>query len=186
MQSSSCIFTIHRLISFFVLLFVGAALWLIASMAHAQTAVAGYSASNSVITGVESKTAGEAQVSITGVRLQSSLSYCLIGLGRGNWHGSAAKVQIEKIGCTKPEGGKVIVPIRLESKRYESNGAVIAYIPIGVESDGTIKEWPDKPVGSVEFIRANGTPDRAVPIRWSIDGKATLMTAAEVSGQFSD
>jgi hypothetical protein len=171
----------------FVFLFVGAALWLITSMAHAQTTVTGYSnQSNSAITGVESKAAGEAQVTITGVQLQSSLSYCLIGVGRGNWHGTAAKVQIEKVGCAKPEGNKVTVPLRLEAKRYESKGAVIGYIPIGVDAEGVIKVWPDKPTGSVDFIRSNGQLDRAIPFRWSTDGKAALMTTTEANGQFSD
>lgn len=184
MQSKSQTFPISHFIAVAMLLFIGALLWSVTSAARAQT-VAGYS-SGPAIENFVSKAAGQAEIAITGVQLNSNLSYCLIGLGHGNWHGTAAKVNIEKVGCAKIVGDKVTVPIRLEAKRYESKGAVIGYIPIGVDADGVIKVWPDKPSGSVEFIRANGQPDRAIPIRWSVDGKAVLITADQANGQFSD
>lgn len=139
-----------------------------------------------VVTNVVSKGSGEAQITITGVALRSGFDYCLIGLGRGNWHGTAIKVQREKIGCAKPESGTVTVSIRLDAKRYEK-GEVIGYIPIVVDGDGMIiKPWPEKPIGSVNFITKKGEPDQAIPIRWSADGKAKVLTTAEAEGQFSD
>lgn len=166
-------------------LFLAAAF--LANPARAQLAVAGYPANQAAGAAVVvAKGAGEAQVIITGVALRPNLSYCLIGMGRGNWYGSAVKVQLEKIGCAKVDGGKVIVPIRLEAKRYETNGAIIGYVPIGVDAAGLIKEWPAKPVGSVDFVRSNGQPDQAIAIRWTATGQAALMSAAEASNLISD
>ncbi|MFA9262506.1 MAG: hypothetical protein ACEQSB_04100 [Undibacterium sp.] len=138
------------------------------------------------VANVAVKGPGEAEITITGVALKPGLDYCLIGLGYGNWHGSAVKVQREKIGCAKPTGGTVTVSIRLDAKRYEK-GAVISYIPIVVDGAGLImKPWPEKPIGSVSFIRSNGQPDQAIPIRWTTDGKAVLLSAAEATDLISD
>lgn len=178
MQSKSQAFPMKRAFVLFTLLSLAAAPWSVSQVVRAQT-VAGYSSSNPVITGIMSKGAGQAEVTITGVVLQSSLFYCLIGVGHGNWYGSTTNVQIDKIGCAKPEGGKVVIPIRLDPKRYETKGAVIGYIPIGVESDGKIATWLPKPSGSLPFERSNGQTDQAVAITWSTAGIAVLATAEQ-------
>ncbi len=180
MQSKSFAFPHRRfVISLLFAFLIAAAFALVSKTAQAQT-VAGYpTQGSSAITSVVSKSAGQAEITITGVALKSGLSYCLIGVGHGNWYGSATRVQLDKIGCAQPVGGKVVVPIRLESKRYEVNGATIGYVPIGVDAEGKIATWPPKPTGSLPFERSNGTKDDIVAVHWTAGGIAQLATAQQ-------
>lgn len=179
MQSKTKSFPIRRFIAASTLLLVGAALCL-ATSAQAQT-VAGYSSQGGqAIANVVSKGVGAAEVTITGVELKSSLSYCLVGVGRGHWH--AKKVDgvdhfdLAKIACAKPAGNAVTLTLKPGSAE---GSRVIGYVPIAVDAQGKLAEWQPKPAGSQEFERSNGKKDRVIPILWLADGTAKLATAEQ-------
>lgn len=177
MQAMSQSVSLSFRIACAVLFLVGAAF--LANPARAETVKVEGNAPIPRIVSVVAKGAGQGEVTITGVQLKSSLSYCLIGVGRGNWYGTATKVQLEKIGCTKPVSGSVTVPIRLDAKRYEANGSVIGYIPIVTDANGVIIDWPQKPVGALTFERTSGKPDEAIAVFWATNGQPKLATAEQ-------
>ena len=181
MRSKSQAFPIRRFIGLSFMLFVGAMLWF-ATVAQAQT-VAGYSGSSHTITGVVSKGAGQAEVTITGVQLKQSLSYCLVGVGRGHWHAKKldgnTQFDLSKIACAKSEGGKVSVPIRLEAKYYQSGGVTIGYVPVSVSANGMLVDWQAYPAGSQKFEKNDGKQADIIAIHWTADGFATIATAGQ-------
>ncbi len=183
MQSSkSQVFPIRRVISLSLLLFVGIALWFANPAVHAQT-VAGYGGSGQTITAVTSKGAGQADVTITGVQLKSSLSYCLIGVGRGHWHAKkldgGMQFDLIKVACAKPEGGKVVVTIRLDPKYYQNGELTMGYVPVSVGANGMLVDWQAYPAGSQKFEKQDGKQGDIIAIHWTTNGFATVATAGQ-------
>lgn len=182
MRSTATSSPVTRFIAAALMLVIGAVLWLTTSMAQAQT-VAGYNGSGQAITAITSKGAGQAEVTITGVALKSSLSYCLIGVGRGHWFAKKldgnTQFDLTKVACTKPEGGKVIVPIRLEAKYYQAGGLTMGYVPVSTQANGMLVDWQAYPAGSQKFERADGKQSDIIAIHWTADGFATLATAGQ-------
>lgn len=190
-QPKSFPFPIRRFMLLSVLIFAGAVLWLVSSAVQAQT-VAGYtSQAGSAITSVVSKGAGQADVTITGVQLKQSLSYCLVGIGRGNWHvkkvDGLEQFDLAKVACAKPDGGKVSVPIRLDASRYQAGALVIGYVPVKVDQNGRIYHenpqvkdgWLPYPAGSQKFEKNDGKLGDIIAVHWSADGHAVLATAQQ-------
>lgn len=184
MQSKSHVFPVRRFLVLFGLLFVGAVLWFVTSTVQAQT-VAGYpSQGSATITGVVSKGAGQADVTITGVALKSTLSYCLVGVGRGHWHakkldGGVTQFDLTRIACAKPKDGKVIVPLRLDAKYYQNGGLTMGYVPVSLQADGKLVDWQAYPAGSQKFEKNDGQQGEIIAIHWTADGYATVATAAQ-------
>ena len=180
MRSATTSFPVSRFITALLMLVIGAVLWLTASVARAQT-VAGYSGSGQTITAVTSKGAGQAEVTITGVQLKSSLSYCLVGVGRGHWHAKkldgGMQFDLSKVACAKPDGGKVSVPIQLEAKHYQSGGLTMGYVPVSVDASGKLIDWQAYPAGSQKFERNDGKQADIIAIHWTASGIATIATA---------
>lgn len=181
MRSQSQAFPI-RLLTLSLLLVIGAVLWLTTSMARAQT-VAGYSGSGQAITGVVSKGAGQADITITGVQLKSSLSYCLVGVGRGHWHAKkldgATQFDLAKVACAKPDGGKVVVSIRLDPKYYQPGGLTMGYVPVSVGANGMLVDWQAYPAGSQKFEKQDGKQGDIIAIHWTTEGFATIANAGQ-------
>lgn len=177
-------FPIRRFIAASTLLFVGAALWVATSLAQAQT-VAGYpsQAAGSAITGVVSKGAGEAAVTITGVALKTGLSYCLVGVGRGHWHAvkrdGVEQFDLAKVSCAAPSNGSVVVLIKLDAKHYQAGSTVIGYVPVAVDASGKLANWQPYPAGSQKFERSDGKQADIVAIHWTVHGYATIATAGQ-------
>lgn len=184
MQSSkSQAFPFRRFVALSVLLFIGLALWLANPAVHAQT-VAGYSGSGQAITAITSKGPGQADITITGVQLKSTLSYCLVGVGRGHWHAKKldgnTQFDLSKVACAKPEGGKVIVSIRLDPKYYQSSGVTIGYVPVSVQqANGMLVDWQAYPAGSQKFEKQDGKQGDIIAIHWTADGFASAATAGQ-------
>ena len=179
MRSATTSFPVSRFITALLMLVIGAVLWLTASVARAQT-VAGYSGGQS-ITGIVSKGTGQVQVIITGVQLKSTLSYCLVGVGRGHWHAKkldgGMQFDLSKVACAKPDGGKVSVPIQLEAKHYQSGGLTMGYVPVSVDASGKLIDWQAYPAGSQKFERNDGKQADIIAIHWTASGIATIATA---------
>lgn len=177
MRSQSQAFPIRRLITLSLLLLLGATLWSVTSTVRAQ-AVAGYSGSGHAITAITSKGAGAADVTITGVALKSSLSYCLVGVGRGHWHAkkldSNVQFDLSKVACAKPEGGQVVVPIKLDAKYYQQGGIVIGYVPVSVDASGMLVNWQAYPNGSLKFEANDGKLKDIIAIHWANTGHAKM------------
>lgn len=186
MQSKSQVFPIRRFISLSLLLFIGALLWLASSAAQAQT-VAGYpaSASNPTIASVVSKGGGQAEITITGVSLTPGLSYCLPGIGRGQWYGKKidgghTRFDLTKTACGAPMNGTVVISIKHD--KFETQ-PVVGHVPVALNAEGVLIETQDKrhwlsyPVGSQKF---KGGSD-IIAIFWSSDGKARLANTAEAT-----
>ncbi len=182
MRSQSQVFPIRRLIALSLLLLLGATLWSVASTVRAQTVV-GYSGSGQAITGVVSKGAGQAEVTITGVQLKSSLSYCLIGVGRGHWHAKKldgnTQFDLTKVACAKPEGGKVVVTIRLDPKHYQNGELTMGYVPVSVGANGMLVDWQAYPAGSQKFEKQDGKQGDIIAIHWTTNGFATVANAGQ-------
>lgn len=183
MRSKSQAFPIRRFVALFILLLAGLALWLANPAAHAQTVVGYPNQGNQSITGVVSKGPGQADVTITGVALKSSLSYCLVGVGRGHWHAKKldgnTQFDLTKVACAKPEGGKVIVSIRLDAKYYQQGGVTMGYVPVSVQSNGMLVDWQAYPAGSQKFEKNDGKQADIIAIHWTADGYATIATAPQ-------
>lgn len=182
MRSMTTSFPISRLVAASLMLVIGATLWLTTLAARAQT-VAGYSGSGHAITSVVSKGAGQADVTISGVALKPSLSYCLVGVGRGHWHAKkldgGTQFDLTKIACAKPEGGKVIVSIRLDAKHYQNGGLTMGYVPVSVQASGMLVDWQAYPAGSQKFEKQDGKQGDIIAIHWTADGFATIATAGQ-------
>lgn len=182
MRSTTTSFLVSRLVAALLTLAIGAVLWFTTLMAQAQT-VAGYSGGGQTITAVVSKGVGQADITITGVALKSSLSYCLVGVGRGHWHAKkldgAVQFDLSKVACAKPEGGQVVVPIRLDAKYYQNGGLTMGYVPVSVQSNGMLVDWQVYPAGSQKFERADGKQGDIIAIHWANTGYATLADAGQ-------
>ena len=182
MRSTTASFPVSRFIAAMLMLVIGAVLWLTTSMARAQT-VAGYGGSGQAITAVTSKGPGQADIAITGVQLKSTLSYCLVGVGRGHWHAKKldgnTQFDLSKVACAKPEGGKVIVSIRLDPKYYQTGGVTMGYVPVSVQPSGMLVDWQAYPAGSQKFEKNDGKQGDIIAIHWTADGFATIATAPQ-------
>lgn len=179
MEFQAFAFPSRRFYALSTLLFVGAALWLASMAAHAQS-VAGYTGSGQSITDVVSKGTGQADITITGVHLKSTLSYCLVGVGRGHWHAKKLdggwQFDLTKVACAKPEGGKVIVPVRIDAKYFQT-GLTMGYVPVSVSANGMLVDWQPYPAGSHKFERNDGVRSDIIAVHWTPNGIATLATA---------
>lgn len=182
MRSQFQAFPMKRVFTLFALLLLGAALGSVTSMVRAQ-AVAGYSGGGQAITNVVSKGAGQADITITGVALKSSLSYCLVGVGRGHWHAkkldSNVQFDLGKVACAKPEGGQVVVPIKLDAKYYQQGGIVIGYVPVSVDASGMLVNWQAYPNGSLKFEANDGKLKDIIAIHWANTGHAKMANAEQ-------
>jgi hypothetical protein len=182
MRSATTSFPVSRFIAASLMLVIGAVLWLTTSMVQAQT-VAGYGSGGHVITAVTSKGAGQADVTITGVALKSSLSYCLIGVGRGHWHAKkldgGMQFDLSKVACAKSDGAKVIVPLRLDAKYYQQGGLTMGYVPVSVSANGMLADWQSYPAGAQKFEKNDGKQADIIAIHWTADGFASVATAGQ-------
>lgn len=182
MRFTATSFFVTRLIAASLMLVIGAVLWFITSMAQAQT-VAGYSGGVQAITTITSTGAGQADVTIAGVQLKSTLSYCLVGVGRGHWHAKkldgGTQFDLAKIACAKPEGGQVVVPIRLDAKYYREGGSVIGYVPVSVDANGMLVNWQAYPNGSQKFEANDGKLKDIIAIHWANTGHAKMASTEQ-------
>lgn len=174
-------FCITRLIAISLVLIIGAVLWLTTGVAQAQIVVAGHPSQGPAIMSVVSTGAGQADITITGVALKSSLSYCLVGVGRGHWHAKkldgATQFDLTKVACAKSDGGKVIVAVKLDAKYYQGEGLTMGYVPVSVQASGLLVDWQVYPTGAQKFERTDGKLGDIIAIHWTKDGYATLATA---------
>jgi len=131
------------------------------------------------VTSVMPRGPGQGEVTITGVQLKSSLSYCLIGVGHGHWHARGMQVDIDKVACVKPTNNQVVVPLKLDAKYYQAKGMVMGYVPVAVDASGKIVSWEVKPVGSQKFEKNNGKQADIIAVTWTAAGIASLANAEQ-------
>ena len=184
MQSKSQAFPIRRFLILSSFLFAAAAFF--ANPARAQLDIQGYGKQGgATITGVVSKGAGQADITITGVVLAPGLSYCLPGVGRGKWYGKKIdgghiRFDLTKTPCSTPVNGTVTISVK--NDKFETQ-PVVGHVPVALNAEGVLIETQDKrhwlsyPVGSQKF---KGDSD-IIAIFWNPDGKPRLANAAEAA-----